>query len=277
MRNPFNIDPKSLITASVPEKVLLSKAVIGQILQRHPTEQLAIAITGGKDSTLSLWLLRETCRENQLPIPRCLFIDEGDVFDEINEFILQLETSWSLRVERMINKDVAGKAHRLGGLITVSELSDMNRREVEAIGFAEDCFPFEPESYVGNHLMKTVPMKQFLEKYRIQALITAIRWDEQQARINENFFSARQNPDHTRVHPILHFRERDVWSAIHQYGIPFCPLYRQGYRSLGAKTTTHKFSDLPAWEQDLENTTERGGRAQGKEAVMEQLRALGYM
>ena len=32
-----------------------------------------------------------------------------------------------------------------------------------------------------------------------------------------------------------------------------------------------------AWEQDLENTTERGGRGQGKEAVMEKLRDLGYM
>jgi phosphoadenosine phosphosulfate reductase len=38
-----------------------------------------------------------------------------------------------------------------------------------------------------------------------------------------------------------------------------------------------KMSDLPAWEQDLENTTERAGRGQEKEQIMKQLRNLGYM
>ncbi|MFQ5976164.1 MAG: hypothetical protein ACE5J5_07620, partial [Candidatus Hydrothermarchaeales archaeon] len=51
----------------------------------------------------------------------------------------------------------------------------------------------------------------------------------------------------------------------------------KGYRSLGAKTTTTKPSDLPAWEQDLENTTERAGRQQDKEGTMKRLRDLGYM
>ena len=59
--------------------------------------------------------------------------------------------------------------------------------------------------------------------------------------------------------------------------MPFCELYKQGYRSLGAKSTTHKNSDIPAWEQDLENTTEREGRGQDKEEVMDKLRSLGYM
>ena len=277
MNFTHDVDPESLMTASLPEKVQFSKTVIGQALERYNPERLAIAITGGKDSTLTLWLLRETCREKGCLLPRCLFIDEGDVFEEIDEFVGKLEDSWNLQIARMINEDVAGKVQSLGQMITVAELNEMNCRELEAIKFTEDSFPFEPESYVGNHLMKTVPMKQFLEKYHIQALITAIRWDEQEARVNEDFFSDRENPNHTRVHPILHFSERDVWNAIHQYEIPFCSLYYQGYRSLGAKATTQKFSDIPAWEQDLENTTERGGRAQGKEQIMEKLRDLGYM
>ncbi|MFQ5838594.1 MAG: phosphoadenosine phosphosulfate reductase, partial [Thermoplasmata archaeon] len=32
----------------------------------------------------------------------------------------------------------------------------------------------------------------------------------------------------------------------------------------------------PAWEQDLEASSERAGRAQDKEEIMERLRALGY-
>jgi phosphoadenosine phosphosulfate reductase len=130
---------------------------------------------------------------------------------------------------------------------------------------------------VGNHLMKTVAMNLFMEGGDIKALSTAIRWDEQESRIAEDYFSPRNNPDHTRVHPILHFRERDIWNAIHKYEIPFCSLYYLGYRSLGAKGSTTKNSDIPAWEQDLENTTERAGRGQDKEEVMAQLRGLGYM
>jgi phosphoadenosine phosphosulfate reductase len=79
------------------------------------------------------------------------------------------------------------------------------------------------------------------------------------------------------VHPILHFRERDIWNTIHEYHIPFCSLYYQGYRSLGTKGSTIKTSDIPAWEQDLENTPERAGRGQEKEEIMAQLRTLGYM
>ena len=60
-------------------------------------------------------------------------------------------------------------------------------------------------------------------------------------------------------------------------GIPHCTLYQQGYRSLGARVSTNKQADIPAWEQDLENTFERGGRRQDKEDLMEKLRGLGYM
>jgi phosphoadenosine phosphosulfate reductase len=46
---------------------------------------------------------------------------------------------------------------------------------------------------------------------------------------------------------------------------------------LGAKTTSLKSSDIPAWDQDLENTEERAGRRQDKEKAMARLRKLGYM
>lgn len=41
--------------------------------------------------------------------------------------------------------------------------------------------------------------------------------------------------------------------------------------------TTNRPSEHPAWEQDLENTSERGGRRQDKEGIMARLRRLGYM
>ena len=80
-----------------------------------------------------------------------------------------------------------------------------------------------------------------------------------------------------RIHPILHFTEQDIWDTIFGLDIPFNSLYRLGYRSLGTRSGTYRESDIPAWRQDLSVSTERGGRSEEKERIMEQLRALGYM
>ncbi len=100
-----------------------------------------------------------------------------------------------------------------------------------------------------------------------QALITAVRWDEQEARKDKVYISPRENPPHTRVHPILHFREIDIWSYIRKYNVPYCELYHKGYRSLGCMPCRH----LGAGEG-----AERAGRDQAKEEIMQRLGDLGY-
>ena len=266
-----------LINSTLDEKIDQSKKIIRKVFSKFSDDPLYVAWTGGKDSTTLLWLFRQTCKDLGKPLPRAMFIDEGHVFEEILELVDRVKTKWDVAVEVVKNRDVSEKAKKVGDAIRVSDLNDRNRLEIDKLGFTEDTFPFEPESLVGNHLMKTVAMNLFLEDKGVKALATAIRWDEQDARIGEEYFSPRENPDHTRVHPILHFTERDIWDTIHTYDIPFCSLYYQGYRSLGAKGSTVKNSDIPAWEQDLENTTERAGRGQDKEEIMEKLRSLGYM
>jgi phosphoadenosine phosphosulfate reductase len=269
-------DREQLSNLGLKEKIEYSKGGIKGALNRFG-EDLVIAWTGGKDSTTMLWLYRQICAENGKLLPRCVFINEGDVFDEIVELVDKVKKAWSVRVEELKNSDVLSKVNGLGDIVKVDELNDRNRKELELINFKGKEFAFEPESYEGNHLMKTVPMKMFIEDNAVQAVSTAIRWDEQEARRQEVYFSERDNPPHVRVQPILHFTERDIWNMMHEYNIPYCTLYEKGYRSLGARCSTHKKSDIPAWMQDLENTTERVGRGQDKEKVMTQLRALGYM
>lgn len=259
------------------EKIEYSKKIIKEALSRFSRDKVYLAWTGGKDSTTMLWLYRETCKELGQPLPRAMFIDEGDVFEEILELVDRVRTEWNVEVAVVKNTDVSDRAQKLGDIIQVADLNERNRQEIKKLGFTGESFPLELESYVGNHLMKTVAMNMFIEENGVQALSTAIRWDEQEARRAEDYFSPRSNSHHTRVHPILHFKEGDIWNTIHKYNIPFCSLYYQGYRSLGTKGSTIKNSDIPAWEQDLDNTHERAGRGQEKEEVMEQLRSLGYM
>ena len=270
-------EQQRLMNLTLDGKIEQSKKIIKEALVRFSRDKLYLAWTGGKDSTTMLWFYKETCKELGQPMPGAMFIDEGHVFEEILDLVDRVKREWNVEVSFVKNTDVSDKAQKVGDLVRVANLNERNQQEIEKLGFAEEAFPFEPESYVGNHLMKTVAMNLFIEDNGARALSTAIRWDEQEARVTEEYFSPRTNPDHTRVHPILHFKERDIWNTIHKHNIPFCSLYYQGYRSLGAKGSTFKTSDIPAWEQDLENTPERAGRGQEKEEIMEQLRSLGYM
>jgi phosphoadenosine phosphosulfate reductase len=264
------------------KKVAGSEAVIREALTKYPVEKLRIAFTGGKDSTLVAWLVLRAVHQAPLKVPRCFCIDEGDMFDEVRAFIGECEKDWGLEVDMIHNHDVSSHAaDGLGSEVRIADLNERNRREVARLGYEEDTFTYEPESYVGNHLMKTVTCMTYVEQQGLAGFFEGIRWDEQGARANETYFSPRPatefNPSHVRINPILHFAERDVWNAIRHYGIPVCKLYGQGFRSLGARVTTRKITDVPAWEQDLENTTERGGRRQDKEGLMKKLRDLGYM
>ncbi|MBC8412577.1 MAG: phosphoadenosine phosphosulfate reductase family protein [Nitrospira sp.] len=268
---------EELMAMSLDEKSEQTKNVIREAIDKYGVEKIAIAWTGGKDSTTMLWHFREVCKELGVAMPRCMFIDEGYVFEEIWDMFNLMKKEWHLNVVIAKNTDVSDKAEKVGDMVKVSSLNERNRKEIELLEITDEEFPFEPESFIGNHLMKTIAMNMFIEEYKIEAVATAIRWDEQEARVQEDYISHKKNPPHDRVQPILHFMERDIWNFMFQKEIPYCTLYKEGYRSLGAKGSTTKMSDIPAWEQDLENTYERAGRGQGKEEIMAKLRDLGYM
>ncbi len=264
------------------EKVAKSKEIFKQAYDRFKPEEMRLIWSGGKDSTLATWICRQFCEENNLSMPKAFTIDEGDAFEEIDEILHTYEKEWDLQLDWGRNDDVLEAAgHTLNADVEVSKLNERNQAEIKRIGFDLQKFPFEAESYVGNHLMKTVVFNTYLEDNGVKAVFQGLRWDEQPARTKDEYFedvdAAELTPAHTRYRPILHFTERDIWDATHHFDIPYCPLYEQGYRSLGAKTTSTKTCDIPAWEQDLENTVERAGRRQDKEAAMERLRKLGYM
>ncbi len=264
------------------DKIEKSKGVYRQAFDRFDLDDIRLVWSGGKDSTLTVWICRQLCEEENLRIPRAFTIDEFDTFDEIDEFLKKYTLEWGLELDWGRNDDVLEAAgHKLDSDVKVSDLNERNQAEIKRLGFDLKAFPFEAESYVGNHLMKTVVFNTYLEDNKVKAVTQGLRWDEQSARKNDPFVddveAAELTPAHARYRPILHFTERDIWDTTLHFGIPYCSLYREGYRSLGAKTTSQKLSDLPAWEQDLENTSERAGRRQDKEATMERLRKLGYM
>jgi phosphoadenosine phosphosulfate reductase len=220
--------------ASLNDKIAKSLDICKEALETYGGK-IAVAWTGGKDSTTTLHLLKELGGGKvNMPV---LNIDTSVKFKEIYEFRDRLAREWELDLYIERNEEA----------IKTIKISDSKE---------ECCLK-----------LKAQVISDALRKYNWNALITGVRWDEQADRINEVYFSPRTDPDHVRIHPILHFTEMDIWTYIRKYNVPFCDLYRQGYRSLGCE---------PCTRRGVGAGTERGQRDHQKEEIMHRLRKLGY-
>jgi len=234
----------------------------------------------GKDSTTTLWLCRKAFF-GKIPFP-VIHIDTGRKFPEIYEFRDRIAKEW-------------------GFDLIVAKNEEAMRRGVSP---EKDRFECCTE-------LKTQALKDLVEKKEFDALILAIRRDEHGIRAKERYYSPRDREfkwnykdqpeeiwdlyvkpsecSHTRVHPILHWTELDVWLYVRREGLPTNPLYfsKDGkrYRSLGCVPCTvpvpsdAKTIDEIVEELEISKTPERAGRAQDKEKayMMQKLRSLGYM
>jgi len=215
------------------KKIEKSKQVIREAVERYGKDRIAVAWTGGKDSTTVLGLIRETFN-GEVPIP-VVFVDTTVKFKETYEFINRIKNEWNLNLVIARNDDAL--------------------KRIQIAEDRETCC----------HLLKTEALNMAIKNNGWKAIIGGIRWDEQEARSNEKYFSPRKN--HTRVHPILHFTEEDIWRYIRSRNLPHHPLYDKGYRSIGCE---------PCTKPSIKGGTERSGRAQDKEEIMRRLRDMGY-
>lgn len=186
------------------EKIGRSQEIISKALNDFSTDEVALAWTGGKDSTVLLHLIRRMY-QGKIPV-RVYFNDSGVEFGEVEEFIEKIRTQWSLNLIR--HKHI--------------------RKDRETIRKSLDPAVARQA--------KIRSIKRAVKKYQIRAFLTGIRKDEHQARSKEAFLVKYSN--HVRYHPILHFTEKDVWEYIRKHSVLYVSLYDQGYRSLGEKPFT---------------------------------------
>ena len=115
-------------------------------------------------------------------------------------------------------------------------------------GVRDGVGPFTHGSSTHTHIMKTVALRQALEKGKYDAAFGGARRDEEKSRAKERIFSFRdanhawdpksQRPEmwkiyntrvapgeSIRVFPLSNWTELDVWQYIQQEDIPIVPLY----------------------------------------------------
>jgi len=203
-------------------------------LERHSADRIALAFTGGKDSTLALFFWRQTLLEaSSGTLPLALHLDTGVKFPEVLNFRDQLVRNWGVRL-------YSARPQSMCEPVALDRTACCKERKIE-------------------------PLLAAIRELGVTLLITGIRADEHPSRAALPVLE--HCAGHDRLHPLLAFSEMDVWAAIQEHGLSWSSLYEQGYRSLGC---------VPCTELPRRGGDERSGRAFQKEAVMEDLRALGY-
>jgi sulfate adenylyltransferase subunit 2 len=173
----------------------------------------------GKDSSVLLHLLRKAFFPAPPPMP-----------------LLHVDTTWKFREMIAFRDEVASKGD-------VEVLVHINED-----GVRQGISPLTHGSAIHTDIMKTVALKQALEKYAFDAAIGGARRDEEKSRAKERIFSFRnaqhrwdpknqrpelwnnyntfiQKDESVRVFPLSNWTELDVWHYIQRENIPVVPLY----------------------------------------------------
>jgi sulfate adenylyltransferase subunit 2 len=149
---------------------------------------------------------------------------------------LHVDTTWKFR-EMIAFRDAM--AAKLGFDLLVHVNED---------GVRDGVGPFTHGSNTHTHIMKTVALRQALDKYGFDAAFGGARRDEEKSRAKERIFSFRnashawdpknQRPEmwnifntrlavgeSIRVFPLSNWTEADIWQYIRREAIPIVPLY----------------------------------------------------
>ncbi len=264
-------------------------------------ENPAVMWTGGKDSTLVLYFVKEVAEQYDLEVPPAIFIDHYQHFDAIHDFVDRWADEWDLDVIYARNEDIGQYVGENdlepGDDIPVDELGDHNRHHVENIlEYEEETFPFLLDTYAGNHLLKTVALNDALEEYDVDGVISGVRWDEQEARADETFSprdtirtstrptigssrsssstrprcgrrsgtSSSPTPSRSSPTAATSPERRRLAERSHSRRHPRLPEVLRRIPVARQRDQHGKSDEDPAWLQDLEGTTERAGRARTK-------------
>jgi sulfate adenylyltransferase subunit 2 len=173
----------------------------------------------GKDSSVMLHLALKAFAPGKPPFP-----------------LMHVDTTWKFR--EMI--EFREKIVRENGLDLIVHINQE--------GLAQGINPFTHGSAIHTDVMKTVGLKQALDKYGFDAAFGGARREEEKSRAKERVVSfrtaqhrwdpKRQRPElwqlyntrtnkgeSLRVFPLSNWTELDIWQYIHLKNIPVVPLY----------------------------------------------------
>jgi len=195
------------------ESIEIMREVVAEF--HHPVMLYSI----GKDSSAMLHVAHKAFFPAKPPFP-----------------FMHVDTTWKFK-EMIAFRDESARRLGLDLIVHINEE-----------GVTAGINPFDHGSAVHTDVMKTVALKQALDKYQFDAAFGGARRDEEKSRAKERVFSIRsaqhrwdpkqQRPElwrlynarmrkgeSIRVFPLSNWTELDIWQYIYAENIPIVPLY----------------------------------------------------
>ncbi len=217
---------KEKVERPFTQKLLETNGMIASNLMNYKNK-IAVAWSGGKDSTIVLYLVRQLCPD--IPV---IFNNTGIEYPETIHFVQQVKRLWNL-----------------------------NLFEVKPQCTYWDCinkfgFPSSKRGSKGGrhccYYLKEKPMKQFLKEHNITSYFTGITAIENRTRmfLARDYGMCYTTAGIHKVHPILWWTLDDVKFFMKQMSLPVNQVYALGAERCGCMMCT-AFSD---WEKQLSLT-----------------------
>lgn len=181
----------------------------------HFGEKIVLASSFGVQSAVTLHLV--TRQAPNIPV---ILIDTGYLFPETYRFVDQL-------VDRL-------------------KLNLKVYRPVLSAAWQEACYGRLWEQGLEgieryNQLNKVEPMRRALGELRAEAWFSGLRRSQSSTRSGLGVLE-RQN-GRVKVHPIIDWGDRRVYRYLTDHGLPYHPLWHEGYVSIGDWHTTRRLAD----------------------------------
>lgn len=97
-----------------------------------------------------------------------------------------------------------------------------------------------------NQLNKVEPLQRALGELRVRTWISGLRRSQSATRAAVPFVERRDG--RWKVHPIADWTDRDVGGYLKLHGLPYHPLWEQGYVSIGDRHSTHSLAEAGSEE-----------------------------
>jgi phosphoadenosine phosphosulfate reductase len=144
---------------------------------------------------------------------RIFYLDTDLLFSETYKLLEQLEARYEVRFER-----------KWAGLTLGAQASQ----------YGEALWERQPDLCCS--LRKVEPLQEVLRG--LQAWMTGIRRDQSTSRSTARIVERDRKFDLIKINPLATWSETDVWSYIKKYDVPYNPLYKSGYSSIGCTPCT---------------------------------------
>lgn len=214
-------DPRALAELNLALGRLTAERRVAWALERVPGEHV-LSSSFGAQAAVSLHLV--TRQRPQLPV---VLIDTGYLFPETYRFVDELTERLALNL----------KVYR--PLIGISWMEARHGRLWEQGIEGLDRY---------NQLRKIEPMQRALRELGAEGWFAGLRRSQARSRAGIDFVERKDG--RWKFHPLADWSDRDVGHYLARHGLPYHPLWQQGYVSIGDTHTSHR------WEpgMDAEDT-----------------------